>query len=208
VGTGDTQFGSYYNDLWAFDPVANTWTQKTNLTGSGRAAGTAFAINNEGYLGTGTDEDTTVFSDFWKYNTITDSWSQIQDIPQKRYHGFGFDISDNGYVGTGTEGIFPNLSLLSDFWCYCNTTGIEEDKSINKISIYPNPASKFLQIHLDPFSKDYKIDLTDMSGVIVRTDIPTENNFKFLLSGVSKGKYILNIFDKAKLLKSEKIIIN
>src|SRR5690606_5011746 len=43
----------YVNDLWEYDPLLNSWTQKTPMPAIGRSGAAAFALNNIGYVGTG-----------------------------------------------------------------------------------------------------------------------------------------------------------
>ena len=56
VGTGygdydiDLQQYIYYNDLWAYDPVTDEWTEKAPYPGSGREGLVSFAINGKGYF--------------------------------------------------------------------------------------------------------------------------------------------------------------
>src|SRR6266566_6207750 len=42
-------------DTWEFDPTANTWTKKTDFTGSARYDAVGFGIGETGYITTGYD---------------------------------------------------------------------------------------------------------------------------------------------------------
>ncbi len=106
VGTGETvtALGGYVNyDLWEYDPALNSWTQKTNLTGSARKFATGFSIGNKGYIGLGTDGGSDL-TDFWEYDPATDSWAQ-----KANYNGNGkrfvasFATGSKGYIGLGTD---------------------------------------------------------------------------------------------------------
>lgn len=45
--------GSYTSTCWAYDPAADTWTEKTGFEGTAREGAVAFSVNNRGYVGTG-----------------------------------------------------------------------------------------------------------------------------------------------------------
>src|SRR5690349_2280944 len=66
--------GTYFNDLWEYDPALNLWTQKANLPGAGRYGAVAFTINDKGYIGTGAYP---LMDDFWEYDPVTNAWTQM-----------------------------------------------------------------------------------------------------------------------------------
>src|SRR5450432_1164123 len=57
LGTGRDNTETLKNDLWEYDPAANTWTQKANFGGTPRYFAVGFAIGDKGYIGTGTSSD-------------------------------------------------------------------------------------------------------------------------------------------------------
>jgi len=110
-------FGS--NDLWEYDPTANTWIQKASLPGAGRSEAVAFALGSYGYIGTGTSNwGSTALDDFWRYDPATNSWLQVAVFPGGvREHATAFTIGCKAYVGTGF--INDDASTLNnDLWEY------------------------------------------------------------------------------------------
>ena len=115
VGLGQTETVAYMNDLWEFDPIANTWSQKANFIGSPRRQAVSFTLqsNNLTYVGTGQDASG-LTKDFYTYNALTNTWTQIQDFPGLARRGAVAYSEDNyGFIGTGAAGV-----LLNDFWMY------------------------------------------------------------------------------------------
>ncbi|MBX7109547.1 MAG: hypothetical protein K1X61_12925 [Chitinophagales bacterium] len=55
----------YETDWWEYIPALNTWTQKSDLAGSGRYMAVAFAIENKGYLATGITHEGILLKDYW-----------------------------------------------------------------------------------------------------------------------------------------------
>lgn len=123
VGTGSHTPGDvdwvWYNDLWAFDPVDNTWTEKAGFGERGRHAAVGFSINGKGYIGTGTYrrirwESASYYNDFWEYDPVADAWERQVDIPTVgRTSAVGLSIAGKGYVGLG---LFYYDSRQKDWW--------------------------------------------------------------------------------------------
>jgi hypothetical protein len=68
VGLGGLYYNSVvYNDLWSFDPVANSWTQSAIIPISGRYNAISFVINNKAYIGFGAYNSTNL-RDFYEYD--------------------------------------------------------------------------------------------------------------------------------------------
>lgn len=122
VGTGrdfTTTPSTYYKDLWEYDPVSNSWTQKADFGGTARHMATGFSIGNKGYLGTGTDLNDIWHNDLWEYNPATDTWLQKASFGLLGRSGaLGFTIEGKGYIGLGTFFIAPYANLTRDFWEY------------------------------------------------------------------------------------------
>ncbi|MBI3511562.1 MAG: galactose oxidase [Bacteroidetes bacterium] len=115
---------SFYNDLWEYDPTADTigglpWNQKASFPGAGRAGAICFTIGTKAYVGTGTTWSTT-FSDFKEYNQVTDTWTAKANYAGGPiYAAVGFSINNRGYVATGFPGPSQDLreyDPATDVW--------------------------------------------------------------------------------------------
>src|SRR5439155_15730897 len=67
IGTGHFYDGNdhYYKDFFEYDAASNTWTQKADFGGTGKAEAVGFSMGSKGYIGTGFDGSYT--NDFWEY---------------------------------------------------------------------------------------------------------------------------------------------
>lgn len=102
----------WYSDLWEYDHVNDTWTQKADFPGTVRSGAVGFSIGLKGYLGTGTASN-----DFWEYNPENDTWTQKADFPgEPRDFAVGFSNGNKGFIGTGEKAITQDF--LKDFWEY------------------------------------------------------------------------------------------
>lgn len=88
--------------------------------------------------------------------------------------------------------------------------GIEENSLGGNFSVYPNPFTTTSTIHFSDEVKlsDIKIEVSDISGRILRSIIPTNNNTTFERSGLSSGMYFINVYENGKLSGSKKVVLN
>ena len=55
--------------IWAYDPVADSWTQKASFEGAARSKAVGFAIGTKGYLATGANGGA-CFDDLWDFDPM------------------------------------------------------------------------------------------------------------------------------------------
>jgi N-acetylneuraminic acid mutarotase len=92
------------HEVWDFNTVSNTWTQKGNFPGTAVYEGSGFSIAGLGYIvngwdstGSGRGPSTT-----WQYNPSTDSWTaKAAFIGSTRYTAASFALGGKGYVTCG-----------------------------------------------------------------------------------------------------------
>jgi len=110
---GQGQTNPFFQDLWEYNPISKTWSQKADFIGSARRQAVSFVIESIAYVGTGYDISGYT-KDMYKYNPTTNSWTQINDFGgTARKEAVGFSIGGQGYIGTGDDGVLKN-----DFWQY------------------------------------------------------------------------------------------
>lgn len=105
-GTGyNTSSNQVLTDFWAYDPMANTMTQKASFPGTARFGSVSFAINGAGYVGSGKGLGNVFYSDFYKYDPVANSWTQVATYPGNPvWLSVSFVIGSKAYVGTGGYG--------------------------------------------------------------------------------------------------------
>lgn len=128
------------NEVWAFDPALNSWTQKNNFPGGERARGNGFAIGGKGYFGLGHDNTVSNHSDFWEYDPATDTWIQKASFPDARRTAGEFVIGSSGYIGVGYSSTWVNTfyeyNSLTDTWIQrANFPPIPERYSVSAFAI-------------------------------------------------------------------------
>ena len=88
------------NQVWQYDPIGDTWTQKSNFPGPKRGLAISFVIGEYAYFGTGNYNDT-YYNDIWRYNSANDSWSLVSYMPVARRSAVALTINNKAYIGYG-----------------------------------------------------------------------------------------------------------
>lgn len=117
-GSQQPDYNVDFNDVWQYDPSANTWTQKANFPGGARYGCEQFVLCENAFVGLGRNSAGTVFNDFYRYDAALNAWAAADTFPgSARWSGTSFAIGNRGYVGLG-----KNINYLQDFWEYAPLT--------------------------------------------------------------------------------------
>jgi N-acetylneuraminic acid mutarotase len=127
-------FGWQYFETWEYNPVNNTWTQKSNCNTQQTSRLATFVINGKGYSCTGWNGGQS-FNELWEYNPINDTWTKKSPFPGvPRADAIGFALNNKGYVGGGTNYTGENYyKSLKDFFVYS-----QDLDSWSKIDDFPD----------------------------------------------------------------------
>ncbi len=135
----------------------------------------------------------------------------VQDLPQSL-----IKTSDGGYCITGYSAYSnqnPFLLLkLNEWGCdtlNCQYVGVNELENKPNINIYPNPANSIINIEL-PLSMPYKnayIEIKDLTGKILHTQIITEYKNTLNVSFLKPSLYIVSLISDNKIITHQKLII-
>jgi N-acetylneuraminic acid mutarotase len=133
VGTGcdaaESVVGNNLKDIWEYNPVGNSWTQKADYPGAfniGVYFATAFAADSKGYICCGKIGPSSYSTDLWEYKPINNSWTQRASFPNgSRYQLVSLVIDDIAYVGLGTD----ENAYTNDWWMYHPGTNMWTQKA-------------------------------------------------------------------------------
>jgi hypothetical protein len=94
-----------------------------------------------------------------------------------------------------SEGIGWACGQNGNIWKLGQVSSVTEHETSSMVSIFPNPASDVLQIHIETPWFPTKMEIYDSSGRLV-----TSENFKFQVDirELSRGSYTLRIFDSVR----------
>lgn len=98
---------------------------------------------------------------------------------------------------------------VDDMTLWSGNIGIDEEEYINEnVSIYPNPATDFVQISTGSLPSDLKLFVYDMNGQQIISKIITGNNYVLDLTTLTSGVYGIVIQDNFNLIHRSRIIKN
>jgi len=115
VVCGDDWDPNYWrhNEMYRYDPVADSWNYETTMPADGRRDPVGFAINGKFYVGTGSDNSYIENYDWWEYDPANGVWTQKSNfIGSARSQAVGWSVGGKGYLGTG------GVADVNDFWEY------------------------------------------------------------------------------------------
>jgi hypothetical protein len=104
---------------------------------------------------------------------------------------------NNGCSKTAT------ISIVGD----CNQVGIEKNNSSNSIfSVFPNPNNGLFTLLSNNLKENTKIEIYNTLGVLIKTETVNSEKTNIHLEDVSRGIYIIQVFENDKIIYSSKII--
>jgi len=114
IGLGTNGAGGYYQDMWEYDTISEAWTQKSDLSGPGRAGAFAMVMNNKAIIGTGEITGGARTNTVYKYEPVNDIWTPLSHFSGGvRSYASAFSTGPRGFVVGGDDGNFQ-----SDVWEY------------------------------------------------------------------------------------------
>lgn len=102
-GTGREPNGptAYFNDLWEFNPIDETWKELASCPCRGRSHPAFIATKDKLFMGLGNDNMGNM-KDWWEYDIASDTWSEKPNFPNaRRHHPYFFEIDGLVYVAFG-----------------------------------------------------------------------------------------------------------
>lgn len=127
---------AYFNDLWMYDTLANSWTAQTPLPADGRMGGCAFVINGVAYIVGGRTAARPAISEVWGYDIATGSWTRRNDLPfGARWRASAVSIGNKGYLLFGRD---ENNRFCNELYEYDAATD-----TWTQVSAFPLPGRNY-----------------------------------------------------------------
>jgi len=102
VGGSLTENDKSTNQVWAYDPEADTWTQKADLPVK-TAYASAFAQGTLGYVTGGLGDAGTSIKATYSYDPEMDTWTAAANLPKATVGGTAFSIGKYSYYCLGSD---------------------------------------------------------------------------------------------------------
>ncbi|MDQ3050209.1 MAG: T9SS type A sorting domain-containing protein [Bacteroidota bacterium] len=197
------------DDLWQYDPVANSWIQKANFPGVARRNAVGFALGNYGYVGTGWRFiSPSSQNDFYRYDPSGNSWTLAATFPGGgRMYSCATVLGNSAYMGTGYRDTVAILN--NDWWRFDVPTGIVEINNISELNIYPNPMTTEATIEFPVSGEKLTVVIFDHNGKKVSEFSHRNNKTK-----ISKGSLVNGVYEvvlrnvKGQTVAQNKLLVN
>ncbi len=101
-----------------------------------------------------------------------------------------------------SEPLNGNLKAYAAWWLWCRlagwegVVGVDNKQAIKSIEIYPNPTNEFVVLKSE--NKINKVEITDISGKLVKNIFDILKNQKINVSDLKKGTYFITTFSNFK----------
>lgn len=126
AGSSDTED---LQDLYKYDPIADSWTQLPDFPGGQRGFSYGVTSGDKAYVGFGAtriNETTIRYFDLWEFDADSEAWTQLADCPcSGRRHPALVATSTHIYVGLGGD----SQGNQNDWWAYEIATDTWEQKA-------------------------------------------------------------------------------
>lgn len=146
------------------------------------------------------NEGTNIVPSFVVQNGSDNPFENFNELyPQPIFLDIDSDFDFDAFIGKGN----------GEFDFYENTTepiGLSTEKvEGNNINMYPNPASSFVNFHVE--GEDLQIRIFSLSGIEVYNGVLTNDRNNIDVSNIASGIYIV-IMDDGKTKNTNKLVIN
>lgn len=188
--TGQTAFGFGFEALNSNNTLAGTLTATNAFTQTMTGAGPVNMVHNGSGLGT----DSYTFSFKWTAPAI--------GTGAVTFYASGNACNEDS--GVSGDYVYTTSMALTEG---TPNVGIAAINSNSIIAVYPNPAAHSLCIN-NTSGQSLNVIMYDLTGkmVFARDNISTQND-KISLLDIAHGTYIIKVYNKTQLLKSEKIVV-
>ena len=161
-----------FSDLWAYNTITSTWSQKATMPGVGRIGSSYFVLNGKAVIGGGhrfSSNGSFLNSDYHEYDPTTDTWSNFSNsfTDSARTLGTAFVINNEAFLFGGASS-YP--IPMNDFWKYGGiSVSISETKQDEAVSLsfYPNPTNGEINIISNNNFIDGTLTILNSVGQIV-----------------------------------------
>ncbi len=151
------------------------------------------------------------------YGNAVSEWTKVNltlnyysdETPDTIYVNFVSSLSGISQFSDSHEPDIPNVignELLIDKLELNYNSGLDDNLSLlNKINVYPNPASDFITINNETLNSDILFSVYDIMGRCISSE-KLGSNFTYNTKNLNSGVYIIE-FKSNQASKQEKLII-
>ncbi len=139
-----------------------------------------------------------VNSNPWDWWDANDPAGQSETNPNNKTQSMAYIDSIVGFAA-------PRMARMLNSKGYNVPVSVEKYRNNNKaFSVFPNPSSDVITIQTS--EKARSIELYDLTGKLIQSSIPTENESRMNIQSLPKGLYILKVDMKGDILTRKLVV--
>ena len=135
LGTGNlgSSSGPYATNMYAYDPVSNSWSTRASIPGMARYGTSTITAGGKAYVIGGRVADLTYTDDIYEYDASSNSWLLRTPFPgSRRTYAMAFSYNTDGVIVAGHDGtvnlydahrFLPSMNLWSTVPTYPGEAG-------------------------------------------------------------------------------------
>ncbi len=187
IGLGKLNGGNMNTGFYQYLQVSDTW-QLINQLNLAPTTYSMFAqIGKYGFIYGGMLEDQSYSNQFLKVDLETWETFNLTDFPaEARRGGVSFVGNNDFYISTGVSAV----ARLNETWKASYILGIEDEKAIENVKIYPNPLKNFLAIQ--SAIEIQNIEIHDVSGKLIESKKVSSNQIEIPID-LENGIYLVKL---------------
>lgn len=187
IGLGKLNDGTLNTECYHYFPLTDTWQLIPQLNLVPTTYSMFSQIGNVGFVYGGMLEDLSYSNQFIRINLDTWETATLTNFPaDARRGGVGFVGNNDFYISMGVSA----LARLNETWKASSVLGLEDEKLMNSVSIYPNPVKNELSIQAAyPIET---IELYTISGNLIEK-VSMNSTFIKLPLQLENGYYLVKV---------------
>ncbi len=200
IGLGKLNNGTLNSGCYQYTPNSDTWQLMNQLNLTPTTYSMFAQIGKFGFIYGGVLENQTYSNQFLRINLETWETIILTSFPAAARKGGVAFVGDNDfYITTGVS----SQARLKETWKASEILGLEGEKELNHVRIYPNPMKNFMVIQSEQMIQ--RVEIQKISGEIVafhkvnakKVELPIE---------LENGFYVVKVFSST-YVNTEKIIV-
>jgi N-acetylneuraminic acid mutarotase len=187
IGHGKLNDGSMNTGFYYYSPVSDTWQIISQVNLAPTTYSMFSQIGKFGFIYGGVFENQSYSNQFLKVDLETWETSNLTDFPaEARRGGVSFVGNDEFYISTGVSAV----ARLNETWKASYILGVEDEKAIKNVKIYPNPLKNWMVIDSDVTIQS--IEIFDVSGKLIESKKVNSHKIEFPIA-LENGVYLVKL---------------
>lgn len=187
IGHGKLNGGIMNTGFYQYLPVSDTWQLITQVNLAPTTYSMCSQIGKYGFIYGGMLENQSYSNQFLRIDLETWETATLTNFPaEARRGGVSFSGNAEFYLSTGVSA----MARLNETWKASYILGIEAEKVIENVKIYPNPLKKRMMIHSDVLIQS--IEILDLSGKLIEAKKVNSNQIEIPIE-LENGIYLVKL---------------